>query len=103
LQAILLRLLRNREALVSYLKTARDIYRQRRDALQEALSEVSDLADWSLPDAGLFFWVRVRAVDDVYNMVCYSLNYVLLCSNLVLLNFFIHYDNRSPLSVPVYV
>ncbi|KAM3958415.1 kynurenine/alpha-aminoadipate aminotransferase, mitochondrial-like [Aphomia sociella] len=70
-QAILLRLVTNRASLWPHLAAARALCRRRRDALQAALcrARVDELADWQLPAAGLFFWLRVRAVDDVYKMV----------------------------------
>ncbi|CAG9792529.1 unnamed protein product [Diatraea saccharalis] len=68
-QVILHHLISNREALASHLKAARDLYRQRRDALSDALQGLTGLADWTLPDAGLFFWLKVRGVEDVHNMV----------------------------------
>ncbi|XP_063834278.1 kynurenine/alpha-aminoadipate aminotransferase, mitochondrial [Ostrinia nubilalis] len=68
-QAILLRLLSQREALASHLLSARTLYRTRRDALHEALQPTSELMEWALPRGGLFFWARVRGVEDVYKMV----------------------------------
>lgn len=68
-QAILLKLVQCRETLGSYLKSARDLYWSRRDALHLALQPLEGLADWAVPDAGLFFWLRVRDVDDVYSMI----------------------------------
>ncbi|XP_073960802.1 kynurenine/alpha-aminoadipate aminotransferase, mitochondrial-like [Choristoneura fumiferana] len=53
----------------SHLHRARALYRRRRDALQAALAPLDSLADWSPPKGGLFLWLRVRGVDDVYNMV----------------------------------
>ncbi len=36
-------------------------YRQRRDQFQQVLvQEFSDLADWQLPDGGLFFWLQLK-------------------------------------------
>ncbi|KAL0860643.1 hypothetical protein ABMA27_009993 [Loxostege sticticalis] len=68
-QAILHRLLVEREALATHLLSARALYRRRRDALHEALQPVNGLMEWSLPNAGLFLWARVRGVEDVYKMV----------------------------------
>ncbi|RVE45022.1 hypothetical protein evm_010340 [Chilo suppressalis] len=68
-QMILHHIISHRDSLASHLKAGRDLYRRRRDALSIALQGVTDLADWSLPQAGLFFWLRVRGVEDIYNMV----------------------------------
>ncbi|XP_022837571.1 kynurenine/alpha-aminoadipate aminotransferase, mitochondrial [Spodoptera litura] len=71
-QAILLQLVQCRKSLASHLTNARDFYRERRDALHAALKPVEHLAPYSMPDAGLFFWLRVNGVDDVYNMVFHT-------------------------------
>lgn len=40
-------------------------YRERRDAFAAALdSEFADLADWQVPSGGLFFWLKLRKVQD---------------------------------------
>ncbi|XP_026500078.1 kynurenine/alpha-aminoadipate aminotransferase, mitochondrial [Vanessa tameamea] len=68
-QTILLQLFSNRSALASHLLSTRSFYELRRNALSAALRGIEGLADWSEPNAGLFHWVRVRGVEDVYNMV----------------------------------
>ncbi|XP_075985878.1 kynurenine/alpha-aminoadipate aminotransferase, mitochondrial [Anticarsia gemmatalis] len=68
-QVILHRLLEDRVSLAEHLKGARNLYRERRDALHAALEPMADLAPYTMPDAGLFFWLRVSGVTDVYNMV----------------------------------
>uniref|UniRef100_A0A2A4K0Z8 Aminotransferase class I/classII large domain-containing protein n=1 Tax=Heliothis virescens TaxID=7102 RepID=A0A2A4K0Z8_HELVI len=71
-QAILYELVRCRKSLASHLTNARDFYKRRRDALHSALTPLERLAPFSLPHAGLFFWLRVNGVDDVYNMVFHT-------------------------------
>ncbi|XP_037301033.1 kynurenine/alpha-aminoadipate aminotransferase, mitochondrial isoform X4 [Manduca sexta] len=71
-QAILLKLLSDRRALATHLQSAREFYRARRDALQRALEPLQGLAAWSSPQAGLFLWMRLRGVSDVYNMVFHT-------------------------------
>lgn len=45
----------------SHLEELRGFYRQRRDAMQAALAEhFIDLADWQVPQGGLFFWLQLR-------------------------------------------
>ncbi|CAH2058464.1 unnamed protein product, partial [Iphiclides podalirius] len=68
-QAIILQFIQRREELAEHMVRARSFYRARRDALAEALSVLGGLALWTPPQAGLFFWLRVHGVDDVYNMV----------------------------------
>ncbi|CAG9568770.1 unnamed protein product [Danaus chrysippus] len=67
-QTILHRLLLNRSALASHLHSTRLFYEQRRNALTSAMREVSGL-EWTEPSAGLFHWVKVPGIEDVYNMV----------------------------------
>ncbi|XP_045454866.1 kynurenine/alpha-aminoadipate aminotransferase, mitochondrial [Melitaea cinxia] len=71
-QTLLQRLLRDRRALAAHLRSARSFYELRRSALSAALRSLAGLADWSEPSAGLFHWLRVRGVDDVYNMVFHT-------------------------------
>lgn len=48
-----------------HLAELRDFYRLRRDAMQAALVEhFSDLADWQVPQGGLFFWLRLKQPQD---------------------------------------
>lgn len=43
----------------------RDFYRVRRDAFQAALiTHFSDLADWNVPQGGLFFWLKLKQPQD---------------------------------------
>ncbi|CAH0697428.1 unnamed protein product [Spodoptera exigua] len=71
-QAILLQLVQCRKSLASHLTNAREFYRERRDALHAALKPVEHLAPYTMPDAGLFFWLRVNGIEDVYNMVFHT-------------------------------
>ncbi|XP_041972044.1 kynurenine/alpha-aminoadipate aminotransferase, mitochondrial [Aricia agestis] len=68
-QTIMHRLLSDRPALSSQLQSARELYGRRRAALGAALRQADPAADWTEPKAGLFYWLRVRELDDIYNMV----------------------------------
>jgi DNA-binding transcriptional MocR family regulator len=47
--------------LESHLATLRHTYAEKRDAMQDALTRhFSDLAEWTAPPGGLFFWLRMR-------------------------------------------
>jgi len=49
----------------SHLNELRGFYRQRRDAMQASLTEhFSDLADWQIPQGGLFFWLKLKQPID---------------------------------------
>ncbi|CAH0598368.1 unnamed protein product [Chrysodeixis includens] len=71
-QAILLHLVSCRKSLASHLLGAREFYSRRRDALHTALAPLASTIPFHKPDAGLFFWLRVPGVDDVYNMVFHT-------------------------------
>jgi DNA-binding transcriptional MocR family regulator len=48
----------------------RDFYRGRRDAFQSALeSHFSDLADWNVPQGGLFFWLKLKQPQDTRTLL----------------------------------
>ncbi|XP_063547153.1 kynurenine/alpha-aminoadipate aminotransferase, mitochondrial [Cydia strobilella] len=68
-QCLVHRVVSNRPWLADHLQRARALYRRRRDALLEAIGPLEPLAEWQTPQGGLFLWLRVRGVDDVYNMV----------------------------------
>lgn len=47
-----------------------DFYRQRRDAMQAALlAHFSDLAQWQVPQGGLFFWLTLRQPIDTRGLL----------------------------------
>jgi 2-aminoadipate transaminase len=49
----------------SHLSELRDFYRVRRDAMQDVLAEhFTDLADWQVPQGGLFFWLKLKQPMD---------------------------------------
>jgi 2-aminoadipate transaminase len=48
----------------------RDFYRGRRDAFQAALeTHFSDLADWNVPQGGLFFWLKLKQPLDTRTLL----------------------------------
>ncbi len=49
----------------THLERLRAFYRERRDAMQAALiRHLDDLAEWTPPNGGLFFWVRLKGGGD---------------------------------------
>ena len=49
----------------AHLERLRAFYRERRDAMQAALGRhLGDLAEWTPPNGGLFFWVRLKGGGD---------------------------------------
>ncbi|WP_414159663.1 PLP-dependent aminotransferase family protein [Pseudomonas sp. BNK-45] len=53
-----------------HLDALRSFYRQRRDAFQVALqSHFADLADWQVPEGGLFFWLSLKQPLDTRTLL----------------------------------
>ncbi len=53
-----------------HLAALRSFYRLRRDAMQAALSEhFADLAQWQLPQGGLFFWLKLNQPVDTRTLL----------------------------------
>ena len=58
------------EAYRGHLAELRDFYRIRRDAMQAQLQEhFADLAEWNLPEGGLFFWLTLKRPIDTRNLL----------------------------------
>ncbi|AEA70585.1 MULTISPECIES: PLP-dependent aminotransferase family protein [Pseudomonas] len=54
----------------SHLSELRDFYRDRRDRFQAALHKhFADIADWSVPQGGLFFWLTLRQPLDTRTLL----------------------------------
>ena len=53
-----------------HLSELRGFYRQRRDAFQSALeTHFCDLADWNVPQGGLFFWLTLKQPLDTRTLL----------------------------------
>lgn len=53
-----------------HLSELRDFYRQRRDAFQLVLEQhFADLADWNMPQGGLFFWLTLKQPLDTRTLL----------------------------------
>ncbi|WP_435035721.1 PLP-dependent aminotransferase family protein [Pseudomonas neuropathica] len=53
-----------------HLSELRGFYRQRRDAFQAALARhFADLADWNMPQGGLFFWLTLKQPLDTRTLL----------------------------------
>ncbi|MBF7731598.1 aminotransferase-like domain-containing protein [Pseudomonas sp. N040] len=54
----------------THLAELRDFYRLRRDAMQLALLEhFGELADWQVPQGGLFFWLKLKQPLDTRTLL----------------------------------
>jgi DNA-binding transcriptional MocR family regulator len=59
----------------AHLSELRDFYRVRRDAMQGALEEhFAELADWNVPQGGLFFWLTLKQPLDTRTLLDAALN-----------------------------
>ncbi|PYY69310.1 GntR family transcriptional regulator [Pseudomonas jessenii] len=53
-----------------HLSELRGFYRERRNAFQVALeTHFSDLADWNMPQGGLFFWLKLKQPQDTRTLL----------------------------------
>ncbi|MDT3720978.1 PLP-dependent aminotransferase family protein [Pseudomonas oryzihabitans] len=53
-----------------HLDEVRDFYRERRDSFAVALSRhFRDIADWQVPQGGLFFWLRLKTPIDTRTLL----------------------------------
>ncbi|XP_033217726.1 kynurenine/alpha-aminoadipate aminotransferase, mitochondrial-like isoform X2 [Belonocnema kinseyi] len=60
----------NEEKLKEHFKSIQDFYRRRRDIMTNLLEKYLDgLAEWSVPKAGFFVWLKIKDVDDIYDLV----------------------------------
>ncbi len=58
----------------AHLERLRAFYRERRDAMQTALTHyLGDLAEWTRPNGGLFFWVRLKGGGDTRTLLVRAL------------------------------
>ncbi len=54
----------------AHLSELRDFYRVRRDAMQVSLEEhFTDLAEWNVPQGGLFFWLTLKQPLDTRTLL----------------------------------
>lgn len=58
------------EKLFDHLDFIRHYYKARRDCtLSSAERHLTGLASWEVPSAGMFLWIKVHGVRDVYEML----------------------------------
>ena len=72
LQVIAYRLLKewNYEKLWQHVDLVRDVYRKRRDFTIAAMEKyLTGLAQWTVPSGGMFVWIEVDGVPDVFEML----------------------------------
>ncbi|KAG8230459.1 hypothetical protein J437_LFUL009948 [Ladona fulva] len=58
------------DGFIKYMKKIRQFYMERRNHMSEVASKhLQDRAEWTVPDGGMFLWIKVKGVLDVYEMV----------------------------------
>ncbi|XP_051159721.1 kynurenine/alpha-aminoadipate aminotransferase, mitochondrial-like isoform X2 [Leptopilina boulardi] len=60
----------DQEKFENHFKDIQVFYRERRDMMLSAIEKhLTGLAEWTTPTAGMFVWVKITVLDDVYEMV----------------------------------
>lgn len=58
------------EKLLSHFEFIRAFYKARRDCTLAAMElHLTGLAEWVVPSAGMFMWIKVHGIRDVYEML----------------------------------
>lgn len=58
------------DKLLEHFETIRDYYKARRDCTLAAMERhLKGLCEWTVPTGGMFVWIKVRGVSDVYEML----------------------------------
>ncbi|XP_023930181.1 kynurenine/alpha-aminoadipate aminotransferase, mitochondrial-like [Lingula anatina] len=53
-----------------HVKKIQSVYKEQRDAMQLSAEKwLSGLAEWELPEAGIYFWIRIKDVQDSRKIV----------------------------------
>ncbi|CAL8104855.1 unnamed protein product [Orchesella dallaii] len=53
-----------------HMESVKAFYKKRRDLMLAAAEKhLTGLAEWTTPKAGMFLWLKIRGVDDTFNMV----------------------------------
>lgn len=58
------------DGLLAHFQSVRTYYRARRDFTIASMERhLKGLCDWEIPTGGMFVWIKVRGVSDVYEML----------------------------------
>ncbi|XP_019821328.2 kynurenine/alpha-aminoadipate aminotransferase, mitochondrial-like [Bos indicus] len=58
------------EGFLTHIDRVTDFYRKQRDALLAAADKwLSGLAEWQVPTAGMFLWVKIKGIHDVRKLI----------------------------------
>lgn len=54
----------------SHVSSVQSLYRERRDKFAALLDQhLGDHAEWTVPEAGMFFWLRIKGIDDTNALI----------------------------------
>ncbi|KAL1110426.1 hypothetical protein AAG570_007957 [Ranatra chinensis] len=55
--------------MLKHFKSVREFYRMKRDQMLSAVTKhLTGLAEWCVPDGGLFLWLKLNGIEDTYEM-----------------------------------
>uniref|UniRef100_A0A8C2QVJ4 Aminotransferase class I/classII large domain-containing protein n=1 Tax=Capra hircus TaxID=9925 RepID=A0A8C2QVJ4_CAPHI len=57
------------EGFLAHVDRVIDFYREQRDALLAAADKWLSLAEWQVPTAGMFLWVKIKGIHDVRKLI----------------------------------
>ncbi|XP_057580458.1 kynurenine/alpha-aminoadipate aminotransferase, mitochondrial-like [Hippopotamus amphibius kiboko] len=58
------------DSFLAHVERVIDFYRKQRDALLAAADKwLSGLAEWHVPNAGMFLWVKIKGIQDVRKLI----------------------------------
>ncbi|XP_012626110.2 kynurenine/alpha-aminoadipate aminotransferase, mitochondrial-like [Microcebus murinus] len=58
------------EGFLAHVHRVIDFYREQRDAILAAADKwLSDLAEWHIPTAGMFLWIKIKGISDVKQLI----------------------------------
>ncbi|XP_032269082.1 kynurenine/alpha-aminoadipate aminotransferase, mitochondrial isoform X1 [Phoca vitulina] len=58
------------EGFLAHVESVTDFYRNQRDALLAAADKwLSGLAEWHVPAAGMFLWVKIKGISDIKQLI----------------------------------
>ncbi|XP_057576247.1 kynurenine/alpha-aminoadipate aminotransferase, mitochondrial-like isoform X2 [Hippopotamus amphibius kiboko] len=58
------------DGFLAHVERVLDFYRKQRDALLAAADKwLSGLAEWHVPNAGMFLWVKIKGIQDVRELI----------------------------------
>lgn len=82
------------EKFEEHLKEVQNFYRQKRDMMVSLVEKhLTGLAEWSIPQGGMFMWIRVTSVDNVFDLV---MDKLIANGVLVVPGHAFNYDSNAP-------